>query len=58
MPRVPNAALHGMPDHYKIKLRQAGCRLVYRANDETITVLVVTVGKRERSEVYNLARKR
>ncbi|MGO4448142.1 type II toxin-antitoxin system RelE/ParE family toxin [Phyllobacterium sp. TAF24] len=58
MPRVPSAALHGMPDHYKIKLRQAGYRLVYRVHDETITVLVVAVGKRERSEVYNLARKR
>ncbi|MBA8902034.1 type II toxin-antitoxin system RelE/ParE family toxin [Phyllobacterium sp. P30BS-XVII] len=58
IPCVPNAALHGMPDHYKIKLRQVGYRLVYRVNDETITVLVVTVGKRERSEFYNLARKR
>ncbi len=47
-----------MPDHYKIKLRQAGYRLVYRVNDETITVLVVTVREWERSEVYNLARKR
>jgi mRNA interferase RelE/StbE len=29
-PRVPASALHGMPDHYKIKLRQSGYRLVYR----------------------------
>jgi mRNA interferase RelE/StbE len=48
-PRIPSAALDGMPDHYKIKLRQAGYRLVYRVNDETITVLVVAVGKRGRS---------
>ncbi len=57
-PRVPAAALHGMPDHYKIKLRQAGYRLVYRINDATITVIVVTVGRRERGEVYEAAKKR
>lgn len=57
-PRVSAAALHGMPDHYKIKLRQAGYRLVYRVNDVTITVVVVTVGKRERGEVYEMAKKR
>ena len=57
-PRVPSAALHGMPDHYQIKLRQAGYRLVYRVNDETITVLVVAVGKRERNQVYDVAKKR
>lgn len=51
-PRVPSAALHGMPDHYKIKLRQLGYRLVYRVIDETITVTVVAVGKRERGEIY------
>jgi mRNA interferase RelE/StbE len=53
-PRIPSAALHGMPDHYKIKLRQAGHRPVYRVNDETITVLVVAGGKRERSLVLQL----
>ncbi|MBA8879966.1 type II toxin-antitoxin system RelE family toxin [Phyllobacterium myrsinacearum] len=58
LPRISSAALHGMPDHYKIKLRQAGYRLVYRVDDETITVLVVAVGKRERGEVYERARKR
>ena len=57
-PRIPSAALSGMPDHYKIKLRQLGYRLVYRVEDETITVLVVAVGKRERGEVYDIARAR
>jgi mRNA interferase RelE/StbE len=57
-PRVPSAALHGMADHYKINLRQAGYRLVYRVNDATITVIVVAVGKRERSQVYESAKKR
>jgi mRNA interferase RelE/StbE len=57
-PRVPAAALHGMQDHYKIKLRHLGYRLVYCVNDTTITVLVVAVGKRDRNEVYENAKKR
>ncbi|CAM5766004.1 type II toxin-antitoxin system RelE family toxin [Bosea minatitlanensis] len=57
-PRVPTDALHGLPDHYKIKLRTAGYRLVYRIEDERITVVVVAVGKRERSQVYETAKKR
>ncbi len=56
-PHVQADALRGMPDHYKIKLR-AGYRLVYRVEDERITVVVVAVGKRERSEVYEAAKKR
>ena len=58
LPRLPSAALHGMPDHYKIKLRQLGYRLVYRVDDATITVLVVAVGKRERGDVYVVAKGR
>ena len=51
-PRIRPDALHGFPDHYKIKLRDAGYRLVYRVEDLTVTVLVVSIGKRERSEAY------
>jgi len=57
-PRVEADALRGLPDHYKIKLRAAGYRLVYRVEDVRITVVVVAVGKRERGEVYQAARKR
>jgi mRNA interferase RelE/StbE len=57
-PRVQADALRNMPNHYKIKLRAAGYRLVYRIEDELITVVVVAVGKRERSEVYDMAKKR
>ena len=53
VPRVPGDALHGMADYYKIKLRSTGYRLVYRV--EAVTVTVVAVGKRERSEVYKAA---
>lgn len=51
-PRVPKDALFDYPDHYKIKLRDAGYRLIYRVEDETITVLVVSIGKREHSKAY------
>ena len=57
-PRIPAAALHGMADCYKIKLRQAGYRLVYRVVDSRVTVLVVAVGKRERGDVYDAAKRR
>jgi mRNA interferase RelE/StbE len=60
-PRIPSAALSGMPDHYKIKLRQLGYHLVYRVDDGTVivlVVLVVAVGKRERGDVYNTMRAR
>ena len=47
-----------MPDCYKIKLKSSGYRLVYEVVDERVVVSVVAVGKRERSEVYERARKR
>ena len=54
-PRIPADALHGVADHYKIKLRSAGYRLVYRVEDRTIAVVVIAVGKRERGAVYRTA---
>ena len=57
-PRIPSAALSGMPDCYKIKLRSAGYRLVYRVDDGTLYVTVIAVGKRERLGVYRSAKRR
>ncbi len=54
MPRVQADALCDLPGHYKIKLKASGYRLVYRVEDER----VVSVGKRERGEVYQSAKKR
>ena len=54
-PRVPSAALRGMKDCYKIKLRDAGIRLVYLVEDRIIMVTVVAVGKRDDETVYRLA---
>ena len=54
-PHVPSAKLSGMPDCYKIKLRAAGYRLVYRVDDAVVTVVVVAVGRRDRNLVYKIA---
>ena len=54
-PRGPSARLRDMPDCYKIKLRSAGYRLVYRVYDDRIVVQVIAVGRRERNEVYKIA---
>ena len=42
-------------NRYKIKLRSVGYRLVYEVRDNEMIVVVIAVGKRERSEVYGLA---
>lgn len=57
-PHVPSAALHGMPDCYKIKLQAQGLRLVYRVDDDVMFVTVVALGRRDKSQVYLLAQKR
>lgn len=57
-PHVPSAKLRGIKDCYKIKLRTSGFRLVYQVIDDTLVIAVVAVGKRECSEVYNLASER
>jgi len=48
-PRLLSAALHGMPDCYKIKLHSVGYRLVYRVDDDQIFVTTIAVGKREKA---------
>ena len=57
-PRVPASKLSGHTDRYKIKLRSVGYRLVYEVRDEQLIVVVVAVGKRERSAVYRTAARR
>jgi len=58
LPRVESSRLNGMKDCYKIKLRNAGYRLVYQVRDNEIVVSVVAVGKREKNAVYKAAVKR
>ena len=52
-PRVPASQLHGRKDQYKIKLRGAGYRLVYRVEDDIVIVTVNGVGKRANEDIYN-----
>ena len=57
-PHVPASRLYGFPNHYKIKLRASGYRLVYEVQDAVICVLVIAVGKRDKLDVYKKAKKR
>lgn len=57
-PHIPSARLHDLKNCYKIKLRALGFRLVYEVIDNVLLITVIAVGKRERSEVYDMARTR
>jgi len=57
-PQVPANLLHGFENHYKIKLRASGYRLVYEVIEKEIVVLVIAVGKRDKNLVYKKASKR
>lgn len=54
-PRVLSAQLSGTKNRYKIKLRDAGYRLVYEVRDQEVLIIVIAVGKRDRSGVYKTA---
>ena len=54
-PRVAAAQLIGQPNRFKIKLRAVGYCLVYEVSHAQVIVVVVAVGKRERSAVYKAA---
>lgn len=52
-PHMPGSELTGdLAGCCKIKLRKIGARLVYKVNDYAVTVIVLSVGRRENSEVY------
>jgi mRNA interferase RelE/StbE len=57
-PHVPADRLSGPGNAYKIKLRSAGYRMVYRVIDEVLVVTVIAVGKRARGDVYKDAGER
>ena len=58
-PHVPSAALRGdLVNCYKIKLLKQGNRLIYQVIDQQLIVLVISVGKRDKSAVYEAAMKR
>ena len=52
-PHVPSAKLHGeLKNTYKIKLRDAGYRLVYEVIDHRVVVFVIAIGRRDHDTVY------
>ena len=57
-PHVLSSQLSGFENHYKIKLRASGYRLVYEVVDEEIFVLVIAVGKRDKDSVYKKGKNR
>ncbi|MBF0202789.1 MAG: type II toxin-antitoxin system RelE/ParE family toxin [Desulfamplus sp.] len=57
-PHVTSSKLSGFDNHYKIKLRTSGYRLVYEVIDNELFILVIAVGKRDKNLVYKKASKR
>lgn len=57
-PHIPSSKLSGFENHYKIKLRASGYRLVYEVIDNEVFVLVIAVGKKDKNSVYKKAKKR
>lgn len=57
-PHVSSSQLSGFDNHYKIKLRSSGFRLVYEVDDGEIVIIVIAVGKKDRNLVYKKAMER
>jgi mRNA interferase RelE/StbE len=57
-PCLPAARLCGSDNLYKIKLRNAGYRLVYEVRKNEIVIVVIAVGRRDRGAIYKTAAKR
>lgn len=57
-PEIPANKLREIPNGYKIKLRSAGYRLIYQVENQQVKVIVLAIGKRERSEAYEKAKGR
>ncbi len=57
-PEVASCRLRGFRHHYKIKLRNSGYRLVYEVLEDEPALLVIAVGRRDKSDVYRRASQR
>ncbi len=59
-PRIQADRLAHMPNCYKIKLRSAGYRLIYRVEDDVVVVFVIAIGQRDsrKNDVYDMASRR
>jgi len=57
-PHVPSMRLSGARNCYRVKLRNAGYRLLYHVNDKRVIVTVLGAGRRDKEEAYEkLARR-
>lgn len=50
--KISSARLHDYKNIYKIKLRDAGYRLVYEVIECEVVIYVIAVGKRDKDSVY------
>ena len=51
-PHIASARMGGYRDAYRLKLRKAGYRLGYRVHEEQVVVVVITVERRDKEQVY------
>jgi len=57
-PKVEADKVSGLVNMYKIKLRAVWLSLVYAVDDETKTLTVYAVGKRDKMKAYRKAKER
>ena len=57
-PMVGADRVSGLENAYKIKLRTVGLRMVYVVDEQTTTLTVYAVGKRDKEKVYRKAKER
>jgi mRNA interferase RelE/StbE len=55
-PHIDTARIRGYKNHYKIKLRSVGYRLVYEVEEKEIIVYVICVGRRD--SIYKILKRR
>ncbi len=52
-PHIASARMHGYKDAYRLKLRKSGYRLAYRVFDEYLVIVVISVARRDKDDVYD-----
>ena len=57
-PYILSNQLRGFENHYKIKLRASGYRLVYEVIDLEVCIMVIAIGKRNKNQIYKQAKTR
>lgn len=57
-PKIKPNRLRKFENHYKVKLKTSGYRLVYEVIEKEVVVLVIAVGKRDSNKIYEIAKLR